>query len=46
MTRLLIALVVLVSIGAGIANGAPQQQQVKSFQQQGDRFNFLEGGGG
>jgi hypothetical protein len=45
MTRLLIALVALVSIGASIANAAPERQP-KSFQQQGDRYNFLEGGGG
>jgi hypothetical protein len=45
MTKFLLALIAMVSIGAGVANAAPQQHNSLS-QQQGNNFNWLEGGGG
>jgi hypothetical protein len=42
--KILLALIAMLSIGAGVANAATHQ--VKSTQQQGDNFNWLEGGGG
>jgi hypothetical protein len=46
MSKFLLALVAILSIGAGVANAAQPQTHSKAPQQQGDQFNFLEGGGG
>ena len=42
--KILLALIAMVSNGVGVANAATHQ--TKSRQQQGDTFNWLEGGGG
>jgi hypothetical protein len=44
MTRFLLALITMLAVGTGVANAATQQHS--RLQQQGDTFNWLEGGGG
>jgi len=44
MTTFLLALIMMLSIRAGVANAAPQQR-TKGVQQQGEAFNWVAGGG-
>jgi hypothetical protein len=44
MKTILLALIATLSIGASVANAATHP--VRSMRQQGDAFNWLEGGGG
>jgi hypothetical protein len=43
MTKVLLALIVMLAAGAGVANAATHQQ---GQQQQGDAYNWMQGGGG
>jgi hypothetical protein len=45
MTRFLLALTTILAIGAGVASAATTHQS-KLPQQQGENYNWLEGGGG
>jgi hypothetical protein len=42
MTKVLLALIVMLAAGAGVANAATHQKG----QQQGDAYNWMQGGGG
>ena len=42
MTKFLVVLIAILTIGASVANAATQHKPV----QQGDAFNWMEGGGG
>jgi hypothetical protein len=44
MKKFLYALIAMMSLGAAVANAATYHN--KAGQQQGDAFNWLEGGGG
>jgi len=44
MKTILLALIAALSIGAAVANAATHP--ARSMRQQGDAFNWLEGGGG
>jgi hypothetical protein len=43
MKKFLYAVIAMMTLGAAVANAATHQ---KASQQQGDAFNWLEGGGG
>ena len=45
MMKILLAAIAVLSIGAGVANAATYQNS-RAQQQQGNNYNWLEGGGG